>query len=94
MKKDIGKKVLLSILVIAVSVVLLLFSYEAGRDKGRDETVKMIDDLASGYDFVIRQDGWTLGMGTDGAFYPGSSDSITANYNWDDYKIHLSYTDR
>lgn len=90
-KELIVKRILLAIVAIAISSILLMFSYELGRDTGRNETVEMIDAIASQYDFTVRQDGWILGMGTNGSFYPNSSDSIRVDYNWDDCKIKLSY---
>ena len=89
-KETIIKRVLLSIVIIAVSSILLIFSYTIGRDKGRDETVKMIDDIAQEYEFLIKQGDWQLATGTNGNFYPGSSDSLKIDYNIDDQKIHLT----
>lgn len=89
-KETIIKRILLSIVIIAVSSILLIFSYTLGRDKGRDETVKMIDDIAQEYEFLIKQGDWQLATGTNGNFYPGSSDSVRIDYDIDDQKIHLT----
>lgn len=89
-KENIVKRILILMATIACVSILLIFSYTLGRDKGRDETVKMIDTIAQEYEFLIKQGDWQLATGTNGNFYPGSSDSLKIDYNIDDQKIHLS----
>lgn len=95
-KKKILLNVTLVVIVLVASLLILDMTYQAGRDKGRSETVELIDQLASEYRFkrIEDEDGWVLGAGGGGKFYPDYTGSLITDYNWDDCIIHLGYEKR
>lgn len=93
-RKRIGVTILLAVIITTACLLILSLTYQAGRDKGRSETVELIDQLASEYRFTRIEDeeGWVLGSGGGGNFFPNYDGStLMHSYNWDDCKIHLSY---
>ena len=73
----------------------MLSCYKAGKQKGRDEAVSLINDKAAEYTFYIKDnDGWQLGAGGGGEFFPDFTGVLESSYDWDDCKIHLSYRAR
>ena len=92
-RKRIWMNVLLVVIVITASLLILNMTYQAGRDKGRSETVTMIQELADNYEFRMRDnDGWMLGSAKGGEFFPNYDGStLMHEYDSDDGRIHLSY---
>ncbi len=95
-KKRIGITVLLAVIIMTAVLLILEFTYQLGRDKGRSETVEIVQAIADEYTFkriVYSEDeSWTLGSAGGGQFfqnYDGST--LMYSYDWDDGKIHLSY---
>lgn len=92
------QKIWISIACATMATIAILmifgFTYKIGRDKGRSETVEMIDSFLGEYNFVIVEDeeGWRLGSSKGGHFFPNYDGSTWSHsYDWDDGKIHLSY---
>ena len=81
------------IVVIAVyGMITYHIGLNRGKDNGREETIKILNEIANEYEFIIHDnDGWQLGTGTNGDFYANSSDSLRVDYDWDDCKIRLQY---
>jgi len=95
-RKRIMTTIALVVVMLTASLLILSLTYQAGRDKGRSETVELIDKLADEYRFtrIEDEDGWVLGAGGGGTFYPDYTGSLITDYNWDDCKIHLGYEKR
>lgn len=95
-KKKILVNCLLSVIIMTAVLLILEFTYQLGRDKGRSETVEIIQTLADEYTFKrivdSETESWTLGSGSGGQFFPNYDGStLMYSYDWDDGKIHLSY---
>lgn len=92
-KQLVGFKIMVTVVAVVAFLLILNLSYNAGRDKGRGETVDLIQQLADEYEFTIRnEDGWILGSSKGGEFFPNYDGStLMHEYDWDDCKIHLSY---
>ena len=83
-----------TVFCVAITLILMVSAYNAGIEKGRNETVDMINEDLSDYAFtVIDDDGWVCGLLSHGTNFPGSdwSDCLHTDYNWDDGKIKFSY---
>lgn len=93
LKKSERIAIYVGIMVItAICLFMPIVAYNYGLDKGREETIEILNTIADDYEFTIRDnDGWVLGCGTNGDFYANSSDSLRVDYNWDDCKIRLQY---
>lgn len=95
-KKRIGITVLLAVIIMTAVLLILEFTYQLGRDKGRSETVEIIQTIADEYSFKRIVDSetetWTLGSAGGGQFFPNYDGStLMYSYDWDNGKIHLSY---
>lgn len=92
-RKRIGITILLAVIITTACLLILSLTYQAGRDKGRSETVTMIQELADNYEFRMRDnDGWMLGSAKGGEFFPNYDGStLMHEYDSDDGRIHLSY---
>lgn len=96
MKKETKQKifdVLTIAFLLGIVIILMASYYDAGREKGRKETVQMISELADEYEFRIwDNEGWALGASNGALNYDGSLKTlIKYSYDWDDNKIILSY---
>ena len=79
-KRDIMGRVLTAIACIAIVSLLMMSAYTMGRETGRTETVQMVDDLASQYTFMIKdEDGWQLGASKGGDFFPDYTALVPAS---------------
>lgn len=77
---------------VVITIILMVSCYKAGREKGREEAVTLINDKAAEYTFYIKdEDGWQLGSGGGGQFFPDYKGVLMSSYDWDDCKIHLWY---
>jgi len=92
-RKRIGITILLAVIITTACLLILSLTYQAGRDKGRSETVAMIQELADNYEFRMRDnDGWMLGSAKGGEFFPNYDGStLMHEYDSDDGRIHFSY---
>ena len=92
-RKRIEITILLVVIITTACLLILSLTYQAGRDKGRSETVTMIQELADNYEFRMRDnDGWMLGSAKGGEFFPNYDGStLMHEYDSDDGRIHLSY---
>lgn len=95
-KKKILVNCLLTVIIVTAVLLILEFTYQLGRDKGRSETVEIIQTIADEYSFKYIVDSetesWALGSGSGGQFFPNYDGSkLMYSYDWDDGKIHLSY---
>ena len=85
---------LVTVFCVAITLILMVSAYNAGIEKGRNETVDMINEDLSDYTFTIRDnDGWVCGLLSHGTKFPGSNwdDCLHTDYNWDNEKIIFSY---
>lgn len=86
------REILAAIFMVAIVIILMWSSYKAGREKGREETIELVNSEADRFTFSIwDEDGWQLGASRGGEFYPDYSGSLCHDYDWDDNKIHLWY---
>lgn len=88
---------LVTVFCVAITLILMVSAYNVGRQTGREETIQMIDEDLSVYTFTIEdKGGWRCGLMSHETTYtdPGElwDDAIRTEYNWDDGKLHLSYT--
>lgn len=95
-KKKILVNCLLAVIIMVAVLLILEFTYQLGRDKGRSETVEIIQTIADEYSFKYIVDSetetWALGSAGGGQFFPNYDGStLMYSYDWDDGKIHLSY---
>ena len=93
-KKKVFVNIMLVVIMLTASLLILSLTYQAGRDKGRGETVEMIDNFLSNWNFVRveDEDGWVLGSSKGGEFFPNYDGStLKHEYDWDDCKLRLSY---
>lgn len=92
-RKRIEITILLVVIITTACLLILSLTYQAGRDKGRSETVTMIQELADNYEFRMKDnDGWMLGSAKGGEFFPNYDGStLMHEYDSDDGRIHLSY---
>ena len=91
-KKEKIWAIVVSAFCVAITLILMFSMYNAGRNKGREETVQMVNELASNYTFSIKDnDGWQLGSSKGGDFFPTYDASLGHSYDWDDCKINLWY---
>jgi len=93
-KKKIAMNALLLVIALVAGLLILNLTYQSGRDKGRSETIEMVNAFLSEYNFVRieDEDGWRLGSSKGGHFFPNYDGSIWSHsYDWDDGKIRLSY---
>ena len=92
-KKRLLIEVLSMVFILAITIILMMSYYKAGREKGREETVQMLNELADEYVFYIKdEDGWQLGAGKGTTPYENWSAFIDHSYDADDGKIRLSYS--
>lgn len=83
---------IVTVFCVAITVILMVSCYKAGREKGREEAVTLINDKAAEYTFYIKdKDEWQLGAGGGGEFFPNFKGTLMSSYDIDDGKIHLWY---
>lgn len=86
--------IVVTVLCVVVVTVAIVDAYNKGIEKGRNETVTMINEDLDQYTFTIKSsDGWTCGLLSHGTLFPGSdwSECLHTNYDWEDGKLLFSY---
>ena len=93
-RKRILVNVMLVVIMLTASLLILNLTYQSGRDRGRSETIEMVNTFLSEYNFITIEDeeGWRLGSSKGGHFFPNYDGSTWSHsYDWDDCKLRLSY---
>ena len=93
-KKRIFIEALSMVFILAITLILMQSYYRAGREKGREETVQMINEMADEYIFYIKDNTgyWQLGSGGGTTAFDDWNSFINHSYDADDGKIRLSYS--